>query len=208
MGLRAYLAARRFRQAANINRALASVTTSRIADALDGSAVKIAGEVRYAGAPLYSPLTRRRCAFYRAIVEQGNLEGRWIEIAREEAGQDFVVYDGSGNALVGRALIALRRDAVLRSDAFREPTEELELFLGKHGKTPHGIVFAKNLRYTEAVLEAGDRVAVAGHPRREPDPDPGSAGGDGGYREVPTRLVFRPAGAHLVLASEDPSAFT
>jgi hypothetical protein len=145
-----------------------------IRDAAELKRVMIVGKVRMAQ-KLKAPLSERPCCWYDARVydESG------VTIARETAGRDFFVDDGTGRALVKGADAIVKLDAVYRSENGRATSRQIGL-LRRHNRLPHGA-----LEYREGTLTPGEKVAVIGVAHREPDPDGGAS-----YREMPTRLVF------------------
>lgn len=193
-----------------IKRALKQVKPTLIRDAKDGKAVKIVGELVYAGRSIPSPLSQRACAYYSIVVTEyrgrGSRGGHWHEIVREERGIDFYLRDDSGMALVkiageGQALPALVQDHRARTSPILHNDADLERFLNERGKSVEGALFRKNIRAVEGVLEAGERVAVGGLARWLPDPD--AAGGN--YRETPKRLVLEASESLPLFLSDDPA---
>ena len=74
-------------------------------------------------------------------------------------------------------------------------------FLARHGFAATGWWLNKTLRYTEGVIEAGERVAVLGRGVREPDPD--ARPRDTGYRSaLPTRINIGGTPEHPVIVSD------
>ncbi|MDB4965762.1 MAG: hypothetical protein JWN44_1451 [Myxococcales bacterium] len=197
-----------FTRERRIKRTLKAVKPTAIASALDGRAVKIVGEVAYAGRSIASPLSGRLCAFYSIVVEEYRSSGKsgaWHEILRDEKGVDFLVRDDSGMALVriasdGAALPALVQDRKARTSPILHSDFDLERYLGERGISVEGRFFRKNLRAAEGILEEGERVAVGGLARWLPDPN---AGG-GGYREAGKRLVLQSSEALPLFLSDDP----
>jgi hypothetical protein len=191
-----------------IKRALKRVKPTPIRDATDGKAVKIVGELVYAGRSIPSPLSQRTCAYYAIVVEefqQRGRGGRWHELIREEKGVDFYLRDDSGMALIrvasdGQDFPALVRDRKARTSPIISNDADLERYLGERGYSTEGTFFRKNLRAFEGILEAGERVAVGGLARWMPDPD--AAGGN--YRETPTRLVLEASESLPLFLSDDP----
>ncbi len=198
-----------FTRERRIKRALRRVRPTLIREARDGKAVKLVGELVYAGRPIPSPLSQRACAYYSIVVEEFQRRGRggrWHEIVREENGIDFYLRDASGVALVrvasdGKDLPALVYDRKARTSPLIRSDADLERFLGARGRAVEGRFFRKNLRAYEGVLEAGERVAVGGLARWMPDPD--AAGGN--YRETPKRLVLQASESLPLFLSDDPA---
>lgn len=197
-----------FSEAAKIRRALKAAPRVTIAEAQQGSVVKIAGRVRPVTELLAAPLTGRKCVYFEATVEEyrsSGKSGRWVEIIREAESSDFLVEDGTGRALVKTAAMKplLVKDSTLTSGFLNDASADLEAFLQKHGKSSTGWIFNKNLRYKEGVFEPGETVSVLGQCRWEQDPDPREAGS--GYRDTPKRLVMdAPDQGQFLFASDEP----
>lgn len=152
-------------------RALQRVPRKRIGDLRDGEEARVIGVVGVE-APIRAPISGRRCAYYRVVVEeQYESSGRrsWRDVLDEQDGVDFLVKDETGEALVKttRVEAVLEKDRSKSSGFLRDATPELEAFLKKHGRSSEGLVFNRTLRYREGVVEAGERVAVAGLVRRK-----------------------------------------
>lgn len=194
-----------------IKRALRRVRPTAIAEARDGKVVKIVGELVYARRSMPAALSQRPCAYYSIIVEQyrshGTRGGHWHQIVREDVGIDFYLRDATGMALVridgGNAatLPALVWDKKARTSPILANDPDLARYLGTRGVSVEGTLFRKNLRASEGILEAGERVAVGGLARWLPDPD--AAGGN--YRETPKRLVLQASEAMPLFLSDDPA---
>jgi hypothetical protein len=187
-------------------RALRKAPRVPIAQAKDGEVAKLAGRLRLVDAPLTAPLTGRPCAYFRTMVEQQKSRGKssyWDTIIEEsDFSARLVIEDGTGSALVELTypLVVLNMDTHLRSGFLNDATPELGTFLSRHGVSSQGWVFNKTLRYKEGALEEGEKVAVFGLCRREPDPDPQAGGG---YRDRPMRLrVVDPPDGEMLISDE------
>lgn len=142
----------------------------------NGVTGRLAGVVT-ADATLRAPMTGRACVAYVARVEEwsGGRRARWLERIHEVRGVPFTIDDGSGRALVdpGASTMLLHMDATTRSGRFDDATPVEEAFLARHDLASTGWVLNKTLRYTEGVIEPGERVAIIGRGVREPDPAAG-----------------------------------
>jgi hypothetical protein len=169
-----------------------------IREARGGDAVKVVGAVRHLRAPLRSPLGDLPCAGYEVVIEAWGELG-WTELAREEHTSDFLVDDGTAVALVkasGADLALARRlvpadgeayprivDLVARHD--HEGLDRYVLVPGTHA-----------LRFREAIIQEGDRVAVRGVGCWERDPAAYT------YRDLAERLVVRaPQGDRVLIGA-------
>jgi hypothetical protein len=197
-----------FTRERRIKRAMKRLRPTAIAEARDGRIVRLVGELVYAGRSITTPLSGRSCAYYTILVEEYRSSGRsgaWHEIVREERGVDFYLRDVSGTALVhfgdGATFPALVHDHRARTSPILHSDADLERFLGERGHSTEGTFFRKNMRAAEGILEAGERVTVAGLARWVPDPEMAS----GNYRETGKRLVVQATETLAVFLSDDPS---
>ncbi|MEZ4368921.1 MAG: GIDE domain-containing protein [Kofleriaceae bacterium] len=197
-----------FAEGPRVRRMMRKAPLRRIADWPEGQLGRIAGTIAD-GPALEAPLTGRRCVYYLVTVDERRRSGKrshWSELAREERCVPFAVLDGSGRALVdpAQAQVLSGTDARSRSGTFDDPDPREAAFLARHredGKSFFG--FNQKLRYAEAVLEIGERVAVVGMPLREPDPD--AVAQVSGYRDgPPTRVRVGPGPAGGPFVTDHP----
>ena len=157
-----------FGRARIIKRKFRKVEEKNIASCKDGEMVKIIGELKYAEKPLFAPLSKRKCAAYKIIVEEyrsSGQSGRWIEIITDKNCTPFFLKNGSEYALIKPvpSELLLSRDANYRSGAFNEASPFLKNYINRFGKKSKSIFgFNKAMRYKEGVLEEGEMVAVLG----------------------------------------------
>ncbi|MCB9592197.1 MAG: hypothetical protein H6719_05655 [Sandaracinaceae bacterium] len=181
-------------------RRLKNLESTPIADAPDGSLVKITGKlVRAVDEGLEGPLTGRRCTGYVIEVKERTYSGanvNWHTIVMQEDAVSFVVEDATGSALVkaAGAHLVLVRDGHLRSGDLAENSERAEAFLLANGTPSENILrMKKSIRYEEGVLEPGEEVSVLGV---------GTWGTDG---DGAKRLVLEASPEHPLTISDDPS---
>ena len=192
-----------------IRRTLRNAPAKRILDLMDDELGKVVGRARGLDEVLNAPLTGRRCVYFIATVEEHHSTGKssyWKTIIRETRGVPFMLEDDSGRALVDAtaARIAIDFDGKSQSGTFDDPTEAEKAFLARHGEKGEGWVFNRSLRYREAVIEAGETIAVLRAGTREPDPD---APPTEAYRgDAPTRLRLTSSRKYPLVISDDPSA--
>ena len=162
---------RLFGRAARIRRRLRAAPQCAVRDLGAGGVAPrcIAGMVVPVGEPLISPLTGRVCVFYETRVERRlgldrdfwNIDYSYLTERRSVA---FLVDDGTGTAVVDaqHAELLLESD-VDRWSTARDPGAAAEdAFLARHRKRRRGLLFEKKLRFTESIIEVGERVAVRG----------------------------------------------
>lgn len=190
-----------------INRALAKLATTRVAESREGQLVKIVGWVEPLQESTTSPLTDRTCVYYSIIVEEKSGRRGWRTILREERGVDFGIRDTSGLARVRPsdpepAQSALLADETREISAFLQDDERLARFLVARGRPTRGAFLQRNIRAREAILVAGKPLAVAALARWESDPD----GTALNYREPAQRLTLATRGGVALLMSDYPVA--
>jgi len=189
-------------------RAMRKVPMRVIRDVLEGEKARIVGEAA-GDAPIPAPLSGRSCFYWRVTVEEYRRRGKhgsWRTIIDEQEGVDFVVKDGTGKAWIRASHVhsLLEKDARFASGILNDAGPELEAFLARHGHSSEGLLFNKNMRYREGVVEPGEAVAVVGIGRWAQDPDePAQAAA--GYRDMvtPKRLVMEPPEDGPLLLSDE-----
>jgi len=182
----------------------------------------------FEGEQLAGPLTGRPCVYFIAVVEQRGRRGgdraRWTRLALERRGVAFVLEDGGHRAIVDprRARITLDFDHVYRTErlplAVREEVpsrtgpganllsegERQGQFLIKHHLDTRDWSQMIELRYREAVIEVGEKIAVLGSGIREPDLEARSDGD--AYRAMGgSRLRMTGSRRYPLVISDDPS---
>ena len=202
-----------FNRDSRILRALRGAERLAIASAGNRSA-KLVGELQLFDAPLVAPLTGRRCAYYVAVVEEFDGED-WRRIIQESRGVPFLLEDPSGIAVVlpDDAQAVLASEVHARSGRLEHATAAERNFLRKHeGRRPStssasssgSPSLTRRLRFSEAVLEAGDQVAVLGLCMEEPNPE-AVAAPLGGYRSLTTCTRVYGSSEFPLRLSNEPS---
>jgi len=153
-------------------RALERTPRTPIGEVRQGEMVKVVGKVRFATEPLRAPMSDRPCVCWHVRVQearQGAQGGSWTDVLDEVEGQDFLLDDGTGVALVRGVM----PEATLASsgpwidnyvDDFSPKVEE---FLGSRGEQVRGALVKRVMRYEERILDEGAQVAVLGMGRQE-----------------------------------------
>lgn len=178
-----------FGRGERLRRMLRRTPVRRISAVRAGERVRVIGTARAQGETLKAPLTGRPCLYYCAEVWARRRKS-WRMTIRKVRGVPFLVDDGSGVALVNpnRADVLLGTVASNRSGAFDNASPAEARFLAQHGEQSTGLIFNRSFRYSEAIIEVGERVAVLGAPRHEPDRSAGAPVELSGSLEV--RLVI------------------
>ncbi|MFK7985611.1 MAG: hypothetical protein AB8I08_06230 [Sandaracinaceae bacterium] len=195
-------------------RAIRAVALSRISEAGDGERVRVVGQIELE-APVTSPLSGRKCAYWRVLVEERRNSGKnntWRTLIDEHDGVDFLLRDPTGLAVVEAMHVTavLEKDGTGGSGFLRDPSPQLEAFLAERGHDTKGWFFNKTIRYYEGVAEPGELIAVVGVAKWERDPDASTRAGEG-YREahVPKRLRIRaPEDGTALLLSDQSDALS
>jgi hypothetical protein len=184
-----------YSRSARIKRALRKTPRVDIASIHEGAVVKLVGRVDI-DEPLRSPLSRRRCAYFEAVVEEHRStrnRSSWVEVIREVGSRDFRLRDESGEVTVAvrEEDVALTSDVSMSTGFLKDPTPELEAFLAGHGQSGTGWIFNRSLRYREGVLGVGERVAVLGVAQKSGD-----------------RWIIVGTAEHPLRVSDDPSVMS
>jgi hypothetical protein len=182
------------------------------------------------GEQLSAPLTGRPCVYFIAIVEQlGSRTDptRWTRLALERRSLVFVIEDGGHRAVVDpkRARVTINFDYVCNADHLPRPMRQAEApraagtseimtererqaqFLAEHHLVNRDWSSMIELRYREAVIEVGEKIAVLGSGIREPDLE--ARGGGDAYRAMAgTRLRLTGSRRYPLVISDDPSTLT
>lgn len=183
------------------------------------------------GEQLIAPLTGRPCVYFIAIVEQLGARRRdptrWTRLALERKSLAFVIEDGGHRAIVDpkQARVTINFDHVRNADHLPQPVRQPETpraagtstlmtererqaqFLAEHHLINRDWSGMIELRYREAVIEVGEKVAVLGSGIREPDLEARSDGD--AYRAMGgTRLRLTGSRRYPLVISDDPSTLT
>jgi E3 ubiquitin ligase len=128
--------------------------TCTIADLVAKGTGRVSGDVKPIGEKtVTSPLTGRTCVFYTAKVEH-EVGGAWKVLVHESHGVPFHLVDDSGKALVDPDTATVELDLVAASGDLAKPNEAREEFVKRHDLP------TTNTRYSESILEAGQRVTA------------------------------------------------
>jgi hypothetical protein len=182
---------------------------ARIADAPEGTSVRLVGEViALDGHLVEAPLGAQPCVYFEAVLERISDDANvdlWKEVVRETGGVPFLLQDETGRAIVDptHARVTLAKMTTGESGTFDDPSDRERAFLARHGQPEKLLVFNRSYRYREGILEVGERVAVVGVPVREPDPD---AAAVRGYREAVTRVRLAGTDARPLAISDERGA--
>ncbi len=186
--------------------ALKSTSLKKINEFKDNDRGKISGHVVYGGDTIFAPVSKRKCVYYRVIVEQYTSRDesyQWVKIIDEERAGDIVMHDGSGYAIIDSngSTNFLVEDVIHFSDSPETLTSSLEDFLARHNVDPKGFFGThKTLRYKEGVLEKGETFTVSGEGQWNETKDH--------KLNIPSEkvLVIIPGKTEQVYITDDPEA--
>jgi hypothetical protein len=151
-----------------------STPTSRIRDLRPGLRVA-SGTVRALGPTLTSPIGGKSCVHYRFWVEEyvssvttterhQAANTGWRTVVDDQRSVAWVLDDGTGQAevVVRDAELVLDQRTRLRSGFLHDAPPEVEQALARYGESSSGLIFNKNMRYTESVIAEGEPLFVLG----------------------------------------------
>lgn len=153
---------------AKILRALKKLDPSSIIHAKENQSVKIIGKISTNNTFLISPLSQRKCVYYKVHVEKNVSRGKsshWETIIEDSQANDFLIESQGENAYVKMQNYKshLIEDSEFKSGTFNDATPKLKEYLNSFGKESEGFLgFNKNIRYKEGILEINEAVAVKG----------------------------------------------
>jgi hypothetical protein len=158
-----------FSRKAIVKRKLKKAAGKSISGFVNGEIAKVVGKVVFAGEPLISPFSKRKCAYYYVLVERkvssGGKGHHWETIVEEEVAGRFLIRDGNSYAHVNCKNVKsyIVQDKFYTSGFLADASEELERYLNNHGEKSEGLLgLNKTLRYKEGILEKGEMIAALG----------------------------------------------
>lgn len=156
-----------------ILRRLKKLPHQRVGSLRTNTYSKIEGKALNIEAPLIAPLSKRKCVFYKIHIQKKVSTGKsshWKTIIDEEQIQDFFIEQNSERVVVLPTKSPknysdyLVTDENTSSGTFNDPTPEFESLLNFYNiETKNLFGFNKKLRYSEAIVEVGERITVAGY---------------------------------------------
>lgn len=148
------------------------IPSSSISNIKTNQLTKITGKALPVNEPLTAPFSKRACVFYRIKIEQRKQNGNssyWATIAKEEKIQPFFI-DKNGQYVIVEPSKELKNykahlvvDKKTSSGTFNDASPEFERLLKRYEIKSTGFLgFNKSLRYSEAIVEVGEEITVAG----------------------------------------------
>ena len=150
-----------YRQHVAANR-IKDTPTSQIGGLTDGYR-EIKGRIAKGDKKLQSPMTGKQCVYYSFTVAESHQDGD-KEILCDKKSTRFYLKDGTGTAAleIDGAELVLDVDHHDKSGSFNAASPKLEAILKRYDKSSKGLLFNKNLKYEETILEVGDELYVLG----------------------------------------------
>lgn len=153
-------------------RKLSKLPLRRITSLQTNEFSKVSGKALNVNESLIAPYSKRKCVYYKIKIEQKKNSGkssRWVSLINEEKIQDFLV-ETSGDYVLLKPqqspknyLSYLVVDDKTSSGTFNDASLKFENLLNHYNINSQGFLgFNKQLRYTEGVIEIGERITVAG----------------------------------------------
>ncbi|WP_054852185.1 hypothetical protein [Olleya sp. ITB9] len=157
-----------FNHKAIILRRLKALPFSKIGSLQNNKFAKIEGIALNIDAPLIAPLSKRKCVFYKITIQKKVNNGKnshWKTVVNEIKIQDFFIEQSSERLIVFPTSYKdyLVIDNKANSGTFNDPSPKFRSLLESYNIETEGIFgMNKSLRYTEAIVEVGERITVAG----------------------------------------------
>lgn len=156
-----------------ILRTLKKLPYQRVGSLRTQSFSKIEGKALNIESPLIAPLSKRPCVFYKMKIEKKVKRGKsshWKTLVYEEEIQDFFIEQNGERVVVFPKKVPqnyneyLITDKTVRIGTFGTSSPEFIELLNAYNIEAKGVFgFTKSFRYTEAIVEVGERIVVAGN---------------------------------------------
>jgi len=174
LGVLVYRAA--FSPRARGRRALERTPRPHIGEIRQVEMVKVVGQARFAVEPLRAPMSGRPCVCWHVQIQearQGAQGGSWADVLDEVEGQDFLLDDGTGIALVRGVMpeATLASSGPWIDNSVGDFPAEVQEFLGGRGEPVRGAMGKRVMRYEERILVEGAEMAVLGMALQEGVPE-------------------------------------
>jgi len=192
-----------------------------IARVHEGDRVKVVGRLRAKGVTFTAPLTGATCVWYVTRAQTWEKTGWSVETVTERQTPDVLLTDDTGSALIRMQAAVLHLEDLKHDWSYEPPpswdrrstatTANVKAFMAAHGvelryQRPElidrvlfpGVVPTRAVRYYEAVLREGDRIAVIGTATKAMDPSARA----GASRQLPLLTVFGDASG--IIVSNEP----
>lgn len=161
----------RYKKADQIHQLMSDTETTPIGSLKPGP-VEIRGRIESTLPPAPSPWSQKSCVFYHFLVQQYHSSehgGRWVDYVNDRSKDPFTIKDDTGSVEIipGEEQFRINADFATTTGSSNEAPEDLRSLLNtRYGKDTKGLIFQKELRYNESILENGDEVYVFGEVRQ------------------------------------------
>ena len=155
-----------------IKRTLIKIPHKPIGSLKTNEFTKINGKALHVTEPLIAPLSQRKCIFYTIKIQEKWSNGNstyWKTLVNETMIQDFFIENNGDYAIVKPVkhpknyISHLVVDKKTSSGTFNEPTPKFQSLLKRYDiSSTNFFGWNKSLRYTEAIIEIGEHITVAG----------------------------------------------
>jgi hypothetical protein len=155
-----------------IIRILSKLPIKQIGSLRNHEFTRFSGKALHVKEPLIAPFSKRKCIFYVMKIEKKKSNGKnsyWDTLIKEEKIQEFFLEKNGDFAIVRPSLDPknyishLVVDKKANSGTFNDPTPEFNALLKQYNIDSEGFFgFNKSLRYSEAIIEIGEQITVAG----------------------------------------------
>lgn len=155
-----------------IKRTLSKIPNKPIGGLKTNELTKINGKALHVKEPLIAPLSKRQCIFYTVTIKERRSTGKstyWKTLVDETMIQDFFIEKNGDYAIVKpikhpkNYISYLVVDKKTSSGTFNDPTPDFESLLKRYNiDSSNYFGFNKSLKYTEAIIEIGENITVAG----------------------------------------------
>ncbi|ARV15815.1 hypothetical protein [Polaribacter sp. SA4-12] len=155
-----------------IIRTLSKLPIKQIGSLRNNEFTRFSGKALHVKEPLIAPFSKRKCVFYVMKIEKKKSNGKssyWDTIVKEEKIQEFFLEKNGDFAMVRPSqnpknyISHLVVDKKTNSGTFNDPTPEFNELLANYNVDSESFFgFNKSLRYSEAIIEIGEQITVAG----------------------------------------------
>ena len=155
-----------------IIRTLSKLPIKQIGSLKNNEFTRFSGKALHVKEPLIAPFSKRKCIFYVMKIEKKKSNGKnsyWDTLIKEEKIQEFYLEKNGDFAIVRPSqnpknyISHLVVDKKANSGTFNDPTPEFTALLKQYNIDSEGFFgFNKSLRYSEAIIEVGEQITVAG----------------------------------------------
>lgn len=199
-----------FSQKQKVLRALSKFKFRKITHFQSNELTKVVGKALHVHEPFIAPFSKRKCVAFHFRIEQKKSTGKssyWDTLVEESNIQDFFVEAGGEVVMIKPTkhpknyMSYMVEDRSVSSGTFNDPTPEFEKLLKQYGidsTTYFG--FNKRLRYTERIIEVGEKITVGGIAKwkRLSEPMEGYS-----YSQIAT---LESNENHKIIITDDPAA--